>query len=123
MSRVEGHRSRVEGHKSRVEGHRSRVESRGSKVEVEGKKSRSRVKSRGSKVENTKFLSILKVLQPLNAAKQLVLLSKLKNFAYVAVWLCRMAMYCITESFACGTKSLMRGLMFEGIHLLFYIGV
>ena len=40
-----------------------------------------------------------------------------------AVWLCRMAMYCITESFACGTKSLMRGLMFEGIHLLFYIGV
>ena len=125
VSRVEGHRSRVEGHKSRVEGHRSRVESRGrgSKVEVEGKKSRSRVKSRGSKVENTKFLSILKVLQPLNAAKQLVLLSKLKNFAYVAVWLCRMAMYCITESFACGTKSLMRGLMFEGIHLLFYIGV
>ena len=88
---VEGHRSRVEGHKSRVEGHRSRVESRGrgSKVEVEGQKSRSRVKSRGrgSKVENTKFLSILKVLQPLNAAKQLVLLSKLKNFAY-AVWLC-----------------------------------
>ena len=32
-------------------------------------------------------------------------------------------MYCITESFACGTKSLMRGLMFESIHLLFYIGV
>ena len=29
-----------------------------------------------------------------------------------------MAMYCITESFACGTKSLMRGLMFESIHLL-----
>ena len=100
VSRVEGHRSRVEGHKSRVEGHRSRVESRGqgSKVEVEGQKSRSRVKSRGrgSKVENTKFVSILKVLQPLNAAKQLVLLSKLKNFAYgyqampygYAVWLC-----------------------------------
>jgi hypothetical protein len=74
-----------------VEGHRSRVISRGSKVEVEvdGPKSRSRVKSRGSKVENTKFLSILKVLQPLNAAKQLVLLSKLKNFAYgYTVWLC-----------------------------------
>ena len=91
VSRVEGHRSRVEGHKSRVEGHRSRIESRGrgSKVKVEGQKSRSRVKSRGSKVENTKFLSILKVLQPLNAAKQLVLLSKLKNFAYgYAVWLC-----------------------------------
>ena len=162
VSRVEGHRSRVisrgsrvigrgskvevEGQKSRsrvksrgrgskveVEGQksRSRVKSRGSKVE--GQKSRSRVKSRGSKVENTKFLSILKVLQPLNAAKQLLLLSKLKIFAYMAmpygyavwlaVWLCRMAMYCITESFACGTKSLMRGLMFEGIHLLFYIGV
>jgi hypothetical protein len=29
--------------------------------------------------ENTKFLSILKVLQPLNAEKQLVLLSKLKS--------------------------------------------
>ena len=124
--------SSVEGHRSRVEGHKSRVESR-------GRKSR-------SKVENTKFLSILEVLQPLNAAKQLVLLSKLKNFALwlcrmampygYAVWLCRMAMpygyvvwlclmamYCITESFACGTKSLMRGLMFEGIHLLFYIGV
>jgi hypothetical protein len=40
-----------------------------------------------------------------------------------AVWLCRMAMYCIVESFACGTKSLMRGLMFESIHLLFCIGV
>ena len=25
---------------------------------------------------------------------------------------------CITESFVCGTKSLMRGLMFESIHLL-----
>ena len=84
MSRVEGHRSRVEGHKSRVEGHRSRVESRGrgSKVEVEGQKSRVKSRGRGSKVENTKFLSILNVLQPLNAAKQLVLLSKLKNFAY-----------------------------------------
>ena len=79
MSRVEGRGSEVEveGQKSR-----SRVKSRGrgSKVEVEGQKSR--VKSRGSKVENTNFLSILKVLQPLNAAKQLVLLSKLKNFAY-----------------------------------------
>ena len=86
---VECRGSRVEGHKSRVEGHRSRVRGRGSKVEVEGQKSRSRVKSRGSKVENTKFLSILKVLQPLNAAKQIVLLSKLKNFAYgYAVWLC-----------------------------------
>ena len=66
-----------------VEGHRSRVIGQGSKVEVEGQKSRSRVKSRGrgskvevegqkseSKVKNTKFLSILKVLQPLNAAKQ-----------------------------------------------------
>jgi hypothetical protein len=42
---------------------------------------------RGSKVENTKFLSILKVLQPF--VLQLVLLSKLKNFAYgYAVWLC-----------------------------------
>ena len=60
-----------------VEGHRSRVIGRGSKIEVEGQKSRSRVESRGrgSKVENTKFLSILKVLQPLNVAKQLVLLS------------------------------------------------
>ena len=86
-----GRVSRVEGHRSRVERHRSRVESRGrgSKVEVEGQKSRSRVKSRVSKVKNTKFLAILKVLQPLNAAKQLVLLSKLKNFAYgYAVWLC-----------------------------------
>jgi hypothetical protein len=50
---------------------------RGSYVEVEGQKSR---------VENSKFLSILKVLQPFwklpNVAKQLVLLSKLKNFAY-----------------------------------------
>jgi hypothetical protein len=47
------------------------------------------VEGRGSKVKNTKFLSILKVLQPLNAAKQLVWLSKLKNFAYgYAVWLC-----------------------------------
>ena len=84
MSLGNGRVSRVEGHRSRVEGHRSRVESRGrgSEVEVEGQKSRSRVKSRGSKVKNTKFLSILKVLQPLNAAKQLVLLSKLKNFAY-----------------------------------------
>jgi hypothetical protein len=34
-----------------------------------------------------------------------------------------MAMYCIIESFACGTESLMRGLIFESIHLLFYIGV
>ena len=73
-------------------------------------------------------------------------MSKLNNFAYgympygYAVWLCRMAMpygyvvwlcrmampygyVLLTESFACGTKSLMRGLMFEGIHLLFYIGV
>jgi hypothetical protein len=66
---VECRGSLAEGHKSRVEGHRSRFEIRGSKVEVEGQK---------SKVENTKFLSILKVLQPLNAAKQLVLLSKLK---------------------------------------------
>jgi hypothetical protein len=51
------------------------VEDRGSYVE--GQKSR---------VENSKFLSILKVLQPFwklpNAAKQLVLLSKLKDFAY-----------------------------------------
>ena len=109
-----GRVSRVEGHRSRVEGHRSRVIGRGSKVEVEGRKSRSRVesrgrglkvevegqksrvKSRGSKVEVEgrkskilNFLSILKVLQPLNAAKQLVSLSKLKNFANV--WLCRMA--------------------------------
>jgi hypothetical protein len=79
------------GRGSLVEGHKSRVIGRGSKVEVEGQKLRSRVKSRGSKVENTKFLSNLKVLQPLNAAKQLVLLSKLKNFAYgygYAVWLC-----------------------------------
>jgi hypothetical protein len=37
-----------------------------------------------------------------------------------AVWLCRMAMYCIIESFTCGTKSLMRGLMFESIRLLFW---
>jgi hypothetical protein len=76
---------------------RSRVKSRGRGSKVEGQKSRSRVKSRGSKVENTKFLSILKVLQPLNAAKQLVSLSKLKNspmYGY-AVWLCRMAMYCV----------------------------
>ena len=79
----------VECRGSRVIGRGSRVIGRGSKVEVEGQKSRSRVKSRGSKVKNTKFLSILKVLQPLNAAKQLVLLSKLKNFAYgYAVWLC-----------------------------------
>jgi hypothetical protein len=39
-----------------------------------------------SRVENSTFLSILKVLQPFwklpNTAKQLVLLSKLKNFAY-----------------------------------------
>jgi hypothetical protein len=78
------------GRVSRVIGRGSRFGSRGrgSKVEVEGQKSRSRVKSRGSRVENLKFLSILKVLQPLNAAKQLVLLSKLKNFAYgYAVWL------------------------------------
>jgi hypothetical protein len=114
-SRVEGHWSRfesrgrgskveVEGQKSRsrvksrgpgskveVEGQksRSRVKIRGSKVEIEGQKSRSRVKSRRSKVENTNFLSILQVLQPLNAAKQLVSLSKLKNFAHgYAVWLC-----------------------------------
>jgi hypothetical protein len=106
----------VECRGSRVIGRGSRVISRGSKVEVEGQKSRSRVKRRGrgskvegqkswsrvksrgrgskvdgrkSKVENTNFLSILKVLQPLNAAKQLVLLSKLKNFSYgYAVWLC-----------------------------------
>ena len=92
----------VECRGSRVIGRGSRVIGRGSKVEVEGQKSRSRVKSRGrgskvevegqksrSRVKNTKFLSILKVLQPLNAAKQLVLLSKLKNFAYgYAVWLC-----------------------------------
>ena len=80
----------VECRGSRVIGRGSRFGSRGrgSKVEVEGQKSRSRVKSRGSKVENTKFLSILKVLQPLNAAKQLVLRSKLKNFAYgYTVWL------------------------------------
>ena len=72
MSLGNGRVSRVEGHRSRVEGHRSRVESRGSKVEVEGRK---------SKILN--FLSILKVLQPLNAAKQLVSLSKLKYFANV----------------------------------------
>jgi hypothetical protein len=136
VSRVEGHRSRVIGRVSRVIGRVSRVIGRGSRVKgrgskVEGQKSRSRVKSRGSKVENNKFLCILKVLQPLNSAKQLFSLSKLKNFAYV--WLCRMAMpymampygyvLCIIESFACGTKSLMRDLMFESIHLLFYIGV
>ena len=113
------------GRGSRVIGRGSRFGSRGrgSKVEVEGQKSRSRVKSRGSKVENTTFLSILKVLQPLNAAKQLVLLSKLKNFANgYALWLYVLYnyMYCITESFVC---ELMRGLMFESIHLLFYNGV
>ena len=92
-SRVISRGSRVIGRGSNVEVEgqksRSRVKSRGrgSKVEVEGQKSRLRVKSRGSKVENTKSLSILKVLQPLNVAKQLVLLSKLKNFAYgYAVW-------------------------------------
>jgi hypothetical protein len=82
---------------------------RGSYFEVEGQKSR---------VENSKFLSILKVLQPFwklpNAAKQLVLLSKLNNFAYG---------YDYTESFAWGTKSLMRGLMFESIRILIYIGI
>ena len=92
-SRVIGRGSRVIGRGSKVEVEgqksRSRVKSRGRGSKVEGQKSRSRVKSRGSKVKNTKFLSILKVLQPLNAAKQLVLLSKLKNFAYgYAVWLC-----------------------------------
>jgi hypothetical protein len=40
-------------------------------------------------------------------AKHLVLLSKLKNFAYHG--------YVSNEIFACGTKSLMRGLMFEGL--------
>ena len=45
---------------SRVEGHRSMVKSRGRGSKVEGRKSK-------------------EVLQPLNAAKQLVLLSKLKN--------------------------------------------
>jgi hypothetical protein len=86
----------VECRGSRVIGRGSGVIGRGSKVEVEGQKSRSRVKSRGSKVEVEgrkskilNFLSILKVVQPLNAAKQLVSLSKLKNFANV--WLCRMA--------------------------------
>jgi hypothetical protein len=44
----------VECHRLRVEGHRSRFESRG----------------RGSKVENTKLLSILKVLQPLTLYRQ-----------------------------------------------------
>jgi hypothetical protein len=92
---VEGHRSRVISRGPRVIGRGSKFEVEGQKsrsrvkVEVEGQKSRSRVKSRGSKVENIQFLSNLKVLQPLNAAKQLVLLSKLKNFAYgYAVWLC-----------------------------------
>jgi hypothetical protein len=87
----------VECRGSRAIGRGSRFGSRdrGSKVEVEGQKSRSMVKvevegqKSWSKVENTKFLSILKVLQPLNVAKQLVLMSKLKNFAYgYAVWLC-----------------------------------
>jgi hypothetical protein len=44
------------------------------------------VEGQKSRVENSKILSILKVLQPFwklpNAAKQLVLLSKLKDFAY-----------------------------------------
>jgi hypothetical protein len=62
-----------------VEGRKSRVKSRGreSKVEVEGQKSR---------VESRKYLIFI----DLNAAKRLVLLSKLKNFAYgyaVRVWL------------------------------------
>jgi hypothetical protein len=42
---------------------------RGSRFESRGRESK--VEIQGSKVENTKFLSILKVLQPLNAAKQI----------------------------------------------------
>jgi hypothetical protein len=72
------------GRVSRVIGRGSRVIGRGSKVE--GQKSRSRVKSRVSKVENTKFFSILKITTiKRGKIKKLVLLSKLKNFAYQAV--------------------------------------
>jgi hypothetical protein len=85
-------RSLGNGRVSRVIGRGSRFGSRGrgSKVEVEGQKSRSRVstsrvKSRGSKVENTNFLSILKVLQPLNAAKSFAV--KTEKFR-LWLWLC-----------------------------------
>jgi hypothetical protein len=89
---------------------------------IEGQKSRSRF-------ENTKFLSILKVLQPFwklpNAPKQLVLLSKLKNFAYgyiiyiilyyiilyyIILYIYYIIYFMYTESFACGG---LRGLMFS----------
>ena len=108
---VECRGSRVIGRGSRVIGRGSRVIGRGSKVEVEGQKSRSRVE-----VEGIHFKSFTTIKR----GKTISFAVKTEKFR---LWLCRMAMYCITESFACGTKSLMRGLMFEGIHLLFYIGV
>jgi hypothetical protein len=92
----------VEGHRSRVEGHRSRFENRGRGSKVEGRK---------SKILN--FIHF-KSFTTIKRGKTISFAVKTENFR---LWLCRMAMYCITESFACGTKSLMRGLMFESIHL------
>ena len=87
---------------------------RGSCVEVEG---HAKV-DRGSKIPNfIYFKSFTTILEASKRGKTInVLLSKLKNFAngYNLP-------YAYTESFACGTKSLMRGLMFETIHLLFYL--
>jgi hypothetical protein len=110
LGNVEGHRSRVEGHKSRVKGRksRSRFKSRGRGSKVEGRK---------SKILNFYHF---KSFTTIKRGKTISFAVKTEKFR---LWLCRMAMYCITESFACGTKSLMPGFMFEGIHLLFYIGV
>ena len=104
----------VEGHKSRVEGHRSRVESRGrgSKVEVEGQKSRVEIF-----IHFKSFTTIKRGKTISFAVKtekfRLWLCRMAMPYGYV-VWLCRMAMpygyVLLTESFACGTKSLMRGL-------------
>jgi hypothetical protein len=140
---VEGRKSRskVKSRGSKVEGQKSRVKSRGSKVE--GQKSRVKSRGRGSKVENTKFFIHFESFTTIKRGKTISFAVKTETFRQCmampygcavwlcrmampygdAVWRCRMAMYCIIESFTCGTKSLMRGLMFESIHLLFYIGV
>ena len=52
---------------------------------VIGRGSRFGSRGRGSKVENTNFLSILKVLQPLNAAKSFAV--KTEKFR-LWLWLC-----------------------------------
>jgi hypothetical protein len=84
----------------------SRVVRRGRGSKVEGRKSR---------VEIIHFKSFTTILKASKRGKTISFALKTEKFR-----LCQ-SMY--TESFACGTKSLMRGLMFESIRILLYIGI